>query len=203
MIVKLKGNIESFDQESIDVDVQGIVYKVFLTEKNIRDFSDTGSHIILHIYEIIKEDSRLLFGFRDFNEREIFSDLLTVQGVGGKMAINILSKIEFADVIDSIVNEKPNNFTSISGVGNKLSLRIVNELKEKLKKKQISSINDNKKIKNSLFYDLVSCLENLGYSSKICESTANEVINENKEKKIEDLIPMALKYLSKPKFSNE
>ena len=203
MIVKLKGNIESFDQESIDVDVQGIVYKVFLTEKNIRDFSDTGSHIILHIYEIIKEDSRLLFGFRDFNEREIFSDLLTVQGVGGKMAINILSKIEFVDVIDSIVNEKPNNFTSISGVGNKLSLRIVNELKEKLKKKQISSINDNKKIKNSLFYDLVSCLENLGYSSKICESTANEVINENKEKKIEDLIPMALKYLSKPKFSNE
>ena len=203
MIVKLKGNIESFDQESIDVDVQGIVYKVFLTEKNIRDFSDTGSHIILHIYEIIKEDSRLLFGFRDFNEREIFSDLLTVQGVGGKMAINILSKIEFEDVIDSIVNEQPNNFTSISGVGNKLSLRIVNELKEKLKKKQISSINDNKKIKNSLFYDLVSCLENLGYSSKICESTANEVINENKEKKIEDLIPMALKYLSKPKFSNE
>jgi len=167
MIVKLKGNIESFDQESIDIDVQGIVYKVFLTEKNIRDFSDIGSHIILHIYEIIKEDSRLLFGFNDANEREIFSDLLTVQGVGGKMAINILSKIEFEDVIDSIVNEQPNNFTSISGVGNKLSLRIVNELKEKLKKKQISSI------------------------------------YENKEKEIEDLIPVALKYLSKPRLSNE
>ena len=203
MIVKLKGNIESFDQESIDIDVQGIVYKVFLTEKNIRDFSDIGSHIILHIYEIIKEDSRLLFGFNDANEREIFSDLLTVQGVGGKMAINILSKIEFEDVIDSIVNEQPNNFTSISGVGNKLSLRIVNKIKKKLKKKQISSIYENKKTKNSLFYDLVSCLENLGYPSKVCESTANVVINENKEKEIEDLIPVALKYLSKPRLSNE
>ena len=64
-----------------------------------------------------------------------FSELLTVQGVGGKMAINIMSYLEIKDIINSITSENTKTFSMVSGVGNKLATRIVNELKEKFKKR--------------------------------------------------------------------
>ena len=144
--------------------------------------------------------SRLLVGFLHYGDRETFSDLLTVQGVGGKMAINIMSNLTNETIIDSIVREDAKIFNKINGVGNKLAMRLINELKEKIKKK-----NHKKNIiipgeKNSIFQDLVSCLLNLGFPQKVCETTANYVINNNQEKKLDELIPIAVKSLSNPKF---
>ncbi len=203
MIVKLKGKVESFSEDFIDIDCQGIIFRIFVTENLTKKINKIGEFISLHIFEIIKEDARLLFGFEENEEREIFSDLLIVQGVGGKMALNIMSKMGIEEITESILKENHQKFMEISGVGNKLALRIINELKEKVKKKD-SSINykiQNKK--NDLFLDLVSCLENLGYQNKISQEISNRVISENDKKKIEDLIPIALKYLSKPRKINE
>tara|TARA_B100000029_G_scaffold515613_1_gene623526 strand:+ start:910 stop:1509 length:600 start_codon:yes stop_codon:yes gene_type:complete len=198
MIVKLKGYIDYFSDEFIDIDVQGIVYRVFTSKKNIEIINGLSSIVTLFVYELIKENERLFFGFIDSEEREIFSDLLTVQGVGGKMAINIMSFLEKKDIINSITSENIKTFSLVSGVGNKLATRIVNELKEKFKKRITEKESFSDKKVNSQFQDLVSCLDNLGYGHKISESTANRVISENNEKKLEELIPIALKYLSKP-----
>ena len=201
MIVKLKGYIDSFSDEFIDIDVQGAVFRVFTSKRNIDSLNEKNSIINLHVYELIKENERLFFGFIDSDEREIFSELLTVQGVGGKMAINIMSYLEIKDIINSITSENTKVFSMVSGVGNKLATRIVNELKEKFKKKNLEQeIHSGKKTSNQ-FQDLVSCLFNLGYGHKISESTANKVISENDGKKLEQLIPIALKYLSKPNIS--
>ena len=114
------------------------------------------------------------------------------------MAINIMSNLTNETIIDSIVREDSKIFNKINGVGNKLAMRLINELKEKIKKK-----NHTKNIiipgeKHSIFQDLVSCLLNLGFPEKVCETTANYVINNNREKKLEELIPIAVKSLSNP-----
>ena len=198
MIVKLKGNIENFDENFIDLDVNGVVYRVLMSNKNISKMGAVGSYVSIFIYEIRKEDSRIFAGFLKEEERETFGDLLSVQGVGGKMAINIMSNLTNETIIDSIVREDSKIFNKINGVGNKLAMRLINELKEKIKKK-----NHKKNIiipgeKNSIFQDLVSCLLNLGFPEKVCETTANYVINNNQGKKLEELIPIAVKSLSNP-----
>mgnify|MGYP001229902031 CR=1 FL=1 len=198
MIVKLKGYIENLDDDFIDLDVGGVVFRVLMSNKNILKLGPIGSKVNLFIYEIIKEDSRIFAGFLENNERDIFSDLLTVQGVGGKMGINIMSNLDSEMIVQGIHNQDSQIFKNISGVGNKLALRIINELREKIKKKVLNKKIDISNKENLVFNDLVSCLLNLGFSQKICESTASYVINENQNKKLEELIPIAVKSLSNP-----
>ena len=200
MIVKLKGFIEDWFEDFVDLDVKGVVYRIFVPKKNINKISEKGSLVTFFIFEILKESERLFFGFSNKNDRELFSDLLKVQGVGGKMALNIMSSLDSEVIQDSIITKNQEVFSSVSGVGSKLAVRIVNELCEKLKKKEESA----KVISNfskTIFNDLVSCLSNLGYSQNICEKTAFEVISKNKKMNLEKLIPVALNYLSRPNLS--
>ena len=200
MIVKIVGKVENFGEDYIDLEVSGISYRILVNKNFVIPSIEIGEILSIHVYEMIKEDSRLFFGFKSQNERNLFTDLLVVQGVGGKMALNIMSKLSYDQIIESILNEKNTNFLSISGVGKKLSLRIINELKERVLKKNrdFESINlDIRTDKN--FVDLVSCLENLGYPQKLSREISDKVCEENNEKKLENLIPIALKYLkSKP-----
>jgi Holliday junction DNA helicase RuvA len=198
LIVKLKGKIDNYSENFLDIDVKDIVYRILMTNSNIEFFKEVTTEVEIFIYEIIKEDSRTFVGFKNFQEREVFSDLLTVQGVGSKMAINIMSSLECSEIIASIKADEISRLTKISGVGQKLAKRILNELKEKLPKKfELSDFKiseKDQKIKN----DLISCLINLGYPTKISESTAIEVISKNESDDLESLIPIALKMLTHP-----
>ena len=197
MIVKLKGKIDNYSEKFIDLDVKNVVYRVLMTNSNVDFFKEITADIEIFIYEIIKEDSRTFIGFKNFQEREVFSDLLSVQGVGSKMAINIMSSLECNEIITSIKADEISKLTKVSGVGQKLAKRINNELKEKLQKKfELSTFKISEKdqmIKN----DLISCLVNLGYPAKISESTAIEVISKNANNDLESLIPIALKMLTR------
>ncbi len=197
MIVKLKGKIDNFSENFIDLDVKDIVYRVLMTNSNVDFFKEITAEVEIFIYEIIKEDSRTFIGFKNFQEREVFSDLLSVQGVGSKMAINIMSSLECNEIITSIKADEISKLTKVSGVGQKLAKRINNELKEKLQKKfELSDFKiseQDQMIKN----DLISCLVNLGYPTKISESTAIEVISKNANNDLESLIPIALKMLTR------
>ena len=104
MIVKLKGFIEDWFEDFVDLDVKGVVYRVFVPQKNINKISEKGSLVTFFIFEILKESERLFFGFSNKNDRELFSDLLKVQGVGGKMALNIMSSL------DSEIHTTVNNY---------------------------------------------------------------------------------------------
>ena len=197
MIVKLKGKIDNYSENFIDIDVKDIVFRVLMTNSNVEFFKEITAQVEIFIYEIIKEDSRTFIGFKNLQEREVFSDLLSVQGVGSKMAINIMSSLECNEIITSIKADEISKLTNVSGVGQKLAKRINNELKEKLQKKfELSDFKISEKdqmIKN----DLISCLVNLGYPTKISESTAIEVISKNSINDLENLIPIALKMLTR------
>ena len=197
MIVKLKGKIDNYSDNFIDIDVKDIVYRVLMTNSNVEFFKEITAEVEIFIYEIIKEDSRTFIGFKNFQEREVFSDLLSVQGVGSKMAINIMSSLECNEIISSIKADEISKLVNVSGVGQKLARRINNELKEKLQKKfELSDfkISEKDQMKKN---DLISCLVNLGYPAKISESTAIEVILKNDNNDLETLIPIALKMLTR------
>ncbi|MAI29777.1 MAG: hypothetical protein CMP38_06185 [Rickettsiales bacterium] len=136
MIVKLKGFVEDWFEDFVDLDVKGVVYRVFVPKKNINKVSERGSLVTFFIFEILKESERLFFGFLNKNDRELFSDLLKVQGVGGKMALNIMSSLDSQVIKQSIISKNQDVFSSVTGVGAKLAVRIVNELSEKIKKKR-------------------------------------------------------------------
>ena len=73
MIVKLKGKIDNYSDNFIDIDVKDIVYRILMTNSNIEFFKEITTEVEIFIYEIIKEDSRTFVGFKDFQEREVFS----------------------------------------------------------------------------------------------------------------------------------
>tara|TARA_A200000113_G_scaffold153410_1_gene138249 strand:+ start:154 stop:753 length:600 start_codon:yes stop_codon:yes gene_type:complete len=197
LIVKLKGKIDNYSENFIDIDVKDIVYRVLMTNSNVEFYKEITAVVEIFIYEIIKEDSRTFIGFKNFQEREVFSDLLSVQGVGSKMAINIMSSLECNEIITSIKADEISKLTKVSGVGQKLAKRINNELKEKLQKKfELSDLKISEK-DQMLKNDLISCLVNLGYPTNISESTAIEVISNNANNDLESLIPIALKMLTR------
>ena len=197
MIVKLKGTIDGHSENHIDVDVRDIVYRILMTTSNVKIFKEVNSEVEVFIHEIIKEDARILVGFRKLKEREIFCNLLSVQGVGSKMALNIISELQSEEIINSLRNEIITNFTKISGIGKKLAQRIINELKDKANNDKLlksTTLFASKKNK-TLFDDLYSCIVNLGYQSKIAEEISRQIIIQNKNKELEELIPLALKTL--------
>ena len=119
MIVKLKGFIDFSSIDFIDLDVNGVVYRVYIPQKNIEKIIDKSSQVSIDVFEILKENERLFFGFLNSSDRELFSDLLTVQGVGGKMALNVMSQLNSNDIEGSILAKNPDVFSSVSGVGKK------------------------------------------------------------------------------------
>lgn len=204
MIVKLIGLIDSVNDDSINLNVSGIVYKIFTTLECVKSISKETTEITVLIHEIYKEDSKLLFGFSNLEEKSIFEELIKVQGVGGKMAINILSTLNKNKIIDSIENNKTIFFTQVSGIGVKLAQRLINELKGKLDKLNfnLGNLKIDNKFDEKIFNDLCSVLTNLGYQNKISEEVTKKILNENKSKKLEELIPLALKYIKLNTINN-
>lgn len=199
MIVKLIGNIDLILDDCVHLDVSGIVYKIFLSEKDISIIKSLQNVVSVNIHEIYREDGRYLFGFYDIKEKNIFEKLIKVQGVGGKMALNILSILSVEKIISAVRLENIVSFTQISGIGLKLAQRLINELKDKFEKEQLtyqeSIISDDLFIKKH--NDLSSCIVNLGYQPKIANEVSNKIIQNNSQKELEELIPLALKYLKK------
>ena len=105
MIVKLKGNIENINIDSVDIEVNGVVFRILITTKDINKLKNIGDRLTINIFEMIREDSRVLFGFLDLQEKLIFEDLIKVQGVGGKMALNIISQLQSEEIVNSLRNE--------------------------------------------------------------------------------------------------
>ena len=195
--MKLSGSLDFINDDSIHVQVNGVVYKVFISTKDFKNLSKIGEAIKINIHEILREDARYLFGFLSLDEKLIFEDLIKVQGVGGKMALNIIGSLDVDEIVKTVRENNTINFTKISGIGNKVSQRLINELKDKIDKGlyNIQKDNTGPKSETSIYNDLSSCLVNLGYQSKICEEVSRRVLNENKDIRLEESIPIALKII--------
>jgi len=131
MIGKLKGTIDSYGEDFIILDVGGVGYLVHCSARTLQALPAVGEAVDLAIETHVREDQIRLFGFQSATEREWFRLLQTVQGIGTKVALAVLSTLKPADLATAIAMRDKATITRAPGVGAKVAERIVTELKDK------------------------------------------------------------------------
>ena len=131
MIGKLKGLIDGFGDDHVHIDVGGVVYEAFCSSKTLGALPQVGHAAVVHIEMIVREELIRLYGFATPEEKAWFTTLMTVQGVGARVALSILSTLTTAELQSAIALQDKAMVGRANGVGPKLALRIVTELKGK------------------------------------------------------------------------
>jgi holliday junction DNA helicase RuvA len=171
MIGKLKGLIESYGQDSVIVDVNGVGYEVHCSARTLQELPGVGQPATLSIETHVREDQIRLFGFVTEIEREWFRLLQTVQGVGTKVALAVLGTLKPSELASAIATRDKAMVARAPGVGPKVAERIVTELKDKAPAYtnvdpalvRLSGALDDKRAPAPVT-DAVSALVNLGYA---------------------------------------
>ncbi len=159
----------------VAIDINGLAYKIYISLKTFEKLNEIGKDEKLYIFTNVKEDDISFYGFKTQNERELFRELITISGVGPKLAIAILSTFEVQEVIEIVSIDETKIFTEVPGLGLKKAQKIILDLKDKVKKLNISEsfeeknknsqINFNSEILN-LKEDLKLALDSLGYQNE-------------------------------------
>lgn len=208
MIGKLRGRVDSADDESVILDVGGVGYQVFCSSRTLAALPPVGEVAQLIIETHVREDHIHLYGFPDSVERDWFRLLATVQRVGNKMALTLLGAYAPSEMAHAILAKDTTAFSRISGVGPKLAERLVTELKDKVAKMptsefRVSSLDSGKtkspipkpKAPNSAIEDAISALVNLGYSRSEAYGAVMKVSEEASGASLDRLIKLSLQSL--------
>jgi Holliday junction DNA helicase RuvA len=179
MIGKLKGTLDEIDEDHCIVDVHGVGYVAYCSARTLASLPAPGEAVVLFIETYVREDMLRLYGFRSALEREWFRLLMTVQGVGAKVALAMLSTLAPADLANAIALRDIAMVSRAPGVGKKVAERIVTELKNKAPA-YAGTASGTIGLKQELgegvapapIADAVSALVNLGYSR---DTAANAV----------------------------
>jgi Holliday junction DNA helicase RuvA len=199
MIAHLHGTLLKKTTRSIIIDNAGIGYEVFIPLSTFYALPEKNENVSLHIYTHVKEDALMLFGFQIPLEKDIFSLLISISGIGPKLALNILSGIGPDDLLGAMAHKDTVRLQSIPGIGKKTAERIALELSEKAQLMMgdmaptlsQAVIGLDKKI----LEDAVSALLNLGYSSKLSKNAVEKAHSGREDMSLESLIKEALKVL--------
>jgi len=196
MIGHITGKIISKKPTQSLIDVNGIGYLVNTSINTFEKISEEGENVSLHTYLSVKEDSLTLFGFYTIAEKELFEILISINGVGPKLAQGILSGISSDEFKVAIANNNISRLVAIPGVGKKTAERMVIELRDKIDK---VSESDSKNSSNTFTVkdDAVAALIGLGYNQKIADKVIRDLLTENSSLCLEDLIKESLKSLNK------
>lgn len=199
MIYSVTGNVVDFDSTAVCVDVNGIAFRCMTTLTTSKKCASIGERVILYTYLNVREDAMELFGFYDKAEMDCFKMLITVNGVGPKMALAVLSEMSADKVALSIAAGDYKALTKANGVGPKLAQRICMELKDKIGSLSVGGTSDSDlsaisaTLDNSNTAEAVAALEMLGYS----QSEASVAVSKlDPNLSVENIIKQALKLLS-------
>ena len=199
MFAYLKGVFESRTLDCIVVDVNGIGYKIFMSENSMKKIGELGSIIKVHTYVKVREDDISIYGFASNEELRMFELLVSVSGIGAKSAIAILSNIEPSAFAVAVISDNVGALKKLPGIGAKSAQRIILELKDKLKTIDVEDdSSDELKVvinQNQNIEELISALQVLGYTKKEVEKIIPKL--DNKDDNLENLIKKALLLLSK------
>jgi Holliday junction DNA helicase RuvA len=198
MIAALRGKVLFKGINRLVLDVQGVGYDVAVTLTVLESLHDNGD-VFLHVYTALRENNLELYGFVDRAEKILFELLLTVNGIGPRTALMILSGISPTGFQKAIMEGDFHKLTSIPGVGRKSAERMVLELKEKVSKMGSPGASaPEKSAAMTMNDDLISSLVNLGYKERIATDMAKKVLHQvNPDTTLAQTVRMALKELMK------
>jgi holliday junction DNA helicase RuvA len=200
MIAHIKGLLQTKSTNAIIIDNGGIGYEVITPLSTFYALPEEGHEVSLHIYTHVREDAFILFGFMTEVEKKIFKLLITVSGIGPKLAINILSGIGPDELLAAISSGDVAKLQSIPGVGKKTAERLALELKDKAIKLrgdvELSPSMAASRVDKAIINDALSALVNLGYPSKAAGNAVDKVCSTMKEMTLEGVIKEALRLLA-------
>lgn len=198
MISKLKGLVDTVGENAAVIDVSGVGYLVSCSRKTLSQLPEPGLATTLHIETVLRQDSLQLFGFADAAEKDWFNLLTTVQGVGMKVALSILSTLGPNELNQALTTQDKSMLARADGVGPKLAARITNELKDKRPVGQIATLHILPQRTLPAQDEAISALINLGYRRpEAMEAVANACQGHETPPPVEDLIRIGLSKLAR------
>jgi Holliday junction DNA helicase RuvA len=195
VIAHLAGVVRDKHLQRVVVDVGGVGYDVNVPLSTLYALGETGSHVELRIHTHVREDALQLFGFATPLEQTLFERLISVSGIGPKVALAVLSGIEPAELVRAIRSSDLARLTKIPGVGRKTAERIVVELRDRLPQAGPDQPAAEAAAGEDVRADLLSALGNLGYQRGSVEKTVDKVLQSSDDRSFESLLRATLKLL--------
>ena len=197
MIGALTGRIVDKQPERLVVDVQGVGYQLHVPLSTFYELGEPGATVSLRVHTYVREDTLALFGFATRLEQQLFERLITISGVGPRLALAVLSGIEPPDLVRAITHGDTHSLTRIPGVGKKTAERIGLELKDRLPAALAGEPDDGGGTPpGGEQGDVVSALLNLGYHRAAAERAAAAAVKSGAGS-FERTLRQALRELSK------
>ncbi|HLM56766.1 MAG TPA: Holliday junction branch migration protein RuvA [Pyrinomonadaceae bacterium] len=206
MIAHLSGTLLAKHATSVVVEVGGVGYEVTIPVSTFYDLGDTGGPVKLRVYTHVREDALQLFGFRTERERELFTMLISVSGIGPKSGVAMLSGLSADEIVSAIRSNNLARLTSIPGVGRKTAERLVIELRDKMPKLSSPALDEElaagasagaAPTEDALREDTLSALLNLGYQKAAAEKAITHALSDGGDLSVEVLLRRSLRHLSK------
>jgi Holliday junction DNA helicase RuvA len=200
MIGQLKGQLLNKKPNALLLDVHGVGYEVLIPLTSFYDLPEEGSEVILKIYTHVREDALILFGFRSQREKDFFLKLISISGIGPKLAISILSGAQVEELAQAVVESNLARLTAIPGVGRKTAERLVLELKSQMMQfllpEQVEAARAGTGF-TALEEDVLSALTNLGYPRASAEKALSMVLRSAEcQRTFEDVLRNTLRRLA-------
>jgi len=202
MIAFLSGKLLEKQANTLIVEVGGVGYEVSIPLSTFYELGEPGTDVELRIYTHVREDAIQLFGFKTARERDLYLKLISVQGIGAKSGITMLSGMSADEIIAAIRTNDLGRLTTIPGVGKKTAERLVIELRDKVGELAIaagaSASNSIEQLPSDLvFDDALSALVNLGYQRSAAERALKKVAEEGVDLSVQKLLRRSLQLLAK------
>jgi holliday junction DNA helicase RuvA len=179
MIAHLRGRLLAKHPNQVIVETAGVGYDVTISVPTFSDLPALGSEVALHVHTHVREDSIALYGFLRPAEKQLFEKLITVTGIGPKLAITILSGMPADEMVAAIRNNDVGRLTRIPGIGKKTAERMVLELRDKLPSAGVEPVTA-AATATPLEEDVLSALVNLGYQRAVAERALGFVAKNGK-----------------------
>jgi Holliday junction DNA helicase RuvA len=200
MIARLSGILVEKSVTQCVIDVHGAGYRVVVPLTTFYELPEIGQPVVIHIHTHVREDAINLYGFHAQEEKAVFQLMISVSGIGPKLAINILSGIAAGELIRAVMEDDVKRLIGIPGVGKKTAERMILELKDKLAKLDRETVaagtvmaEKGAQVKD----DALSALVNLGYKGSAVKEVVDRIMREAPEvPSLDQLLKRALRTLA-------
>lgn len=197
MIASLRGRLLEKHPNFVIIDVGGVGYAVTVPVSTFSHIGGIGEEVRLLIYTHVREDTLALYGFAGGREKELFEKLITISGIGPRLAVTILSGLPTDELLDAIRVGDAKRLTRIPGVGRKTGERIALELREKLESLDTDERPEGVSLSDAMQQDVVSTLINLGCNRAAADKAVRKAVTEGVAVEFELLFRRSMELISR------
>lgn len=190
----IKGNVAELTPTYVVLDNHGVGYMINISLNSFNALQHQEDVVKVYVYEAIREDAHLLYGFTERRERELFLLLISVSGVGANIARMILSSLTPSDLEQAIVSENVSILKSVKGIGAKTAERIIVDLKDKIKL-STDTLLDKSQVTSEVFDEAMSALVMLGFTKQMSQKALKKLFTAEPTITVEQAIKKALKMM--------